>query len=161
MFQPIIDTATGAIRLNDGFSWNPETREEELVKHFGVPLQPKPEREKDSTYYSLSDIEIGDWKVNGSFFFYGGRLKTVFMYPQISAESFPELNPERTDYYDPSELEYAVLDIYENWLTEQVKEQRAFYWGAIDTLFAKRPDGPGEPLIRLAYYNNVDLKIDD
>ncbi|AEA44555.1 hypothetical protein [Fluviicola taffensis] len=150
LWYPIIDKVSGAIKLNDGFSFGPDTLEEELAKHFNVPLQPKPEREKDATLYFLSDAEIGDWKVNLSLSFYRGRLGSLFMYPQISAELFPNLNPERTGY-GPSELEYAVLDIYENWLTEQLNEQREFTWGVIEALFAKRPDGPGAPLISLVY----------
>jgi hypothetical protein len=150
MKYQVIDKATGAIKLNSEFSLNSETREEEVAKHFGVPLQPKREREKGATHYFLSDVEIGDWKVNLSLSFYGGRLGSLFMHPKISAESFPNLNPKRTGY-GPSELEYAELEIYENWLTEQLNEQRKFSWGSIEALFAKRPDGLGEPLIYLMY----------
>jgi hypothetical protein len=155
MFQPIIDTATGAIRLNDGFSWNPETREEELVKHFGVSMDEEPKRKQGSAhyfYYFIKDVAIGDWKVNLNLSFYEYRLTIVSMYPQISADSFPHLNTNRTGY-GPSEFEYAVLELCENWLTEQLKEQRKFDWGSIEAIFAKRPDGPGAPLIYLNYYH--------
>jgi|GEM_PF-3546260 len=149
MFHQVIDPATGAILLDDGYSLCTDKSEEEVAAHFGMPL--KPEQEWGGAhYYFLESIAIGGWKLNMNLAFFHNQLKVISLYPIIPAELLRPLDAERKGF-GPSEQEFAVLDIYENWLNEQIEKQRKFSWGSIEALFAPRPDGPGEPLIHLMY----------
>lgn len=149
MFQQVIDRATGALFLKDGYSVSPDQSEADLAAHFKLPLQPESEW-GGAHYYFIESAADECWKLNMNLAFFHHQLRFISLYPIIPAELLQLLDSERKGF-GPSEKEYAMLEIYENWLTAQLEKERKFSWGSIEALFAPRPDGPGEPLIHLMY----------
>lgn len=148
MPHPVIDIATGAIHLNNGYSLCPDKSEEEVAAHLAIPV--KQPQAWGGTHYHIGGIEAGTERFNINLTFIHRRLQFLNMYLILPEEWLQQFNTQRTGF-GSSEKECAVVDRYEKWLTGQIGAQRKFSWGIVEVLFAKLPDGLGEPMIQLQY----------
>lgn len=125
------DLIDGSFSLAPDFAVNGETKIENLLKFLDRPADEELIRNE---WYNVEirNIMIGDWYFIAHFSFKNGILSRFRFYIKKTEFITSSNGFDETNLYAKEE---AKLEMYEEWLKNEIGSQRVFNWGSINAAF--------------------------